>query len=98
MDFRVIICPKCGTKTIVSHITCGITCPGCKIFLNKADYHHEARRDYAKEMKTFCFDFEHWEKKMMEWDEQHIPVIFKTVSIPDEKLFLLLEEEQCLIK
>ena len=91
MDFRLVICPKCGTKNLVSYVTCGITCPKCKIFLNKTDCHQDARKDYAKEMKDFCFNFEQWEKEMKKWDAENIPVDFKTVSIPDEKLLFLLE-------
>ena len=94
MDFRLVVCPKCGTKTLNSYITCGITCSKCKIFLNKTDCHQDARNEYAKEMKDFCFDFEQWKKEMIRWDEENIPVDFKTVSIPDGILLSLLEKNK----
>ena len=89
MNFRIVECPTCNSKEIVSYITCGITCK-CGLFLNSKDTHDDARKEYAKGMKNFCFDFEHWKKEMEKWDEENKLVDFKTVSIPDEKLIELI--------
>ena len=86
MDFRVVVCPKCSHKQIVSYITCGLSCHQCGTFLNALDYHDEARKEYAKGIKEFTNDADKFAIQMKLWDDQNMKVEFKVVSIPDDKL------------
>lgn len=89
MNFRIVICPKCKSNQIVSYITCGVTCK-CGLFINSKNTHDDARKEYAKDMKNFCFDFDHWRIEMEKWDAENKSVEFKTVSIPDNELLKII--------
>ncbi len=91
MDFRIVVCPKCSHKQIVSYITCGTPCHQCHVFLNSIDYHDESRKEYAKGIKEFTSDADKFALQMKLWDDQNKKVEFKTVSIPDETLMKILE-------
>lgn len=97
MNFKLVICPKCGKKHIFDYIVTGSRCFGCDVYLNKDDEDNrkEIRKEQVKSADAFSRNFgefqEHLKREEKRWNIMNVFVRFKTVTIDDEKLLEMVK-------
>jgi len=99
MDFKLVVCPKCGNKQIENLVIVGTYCNSCKIGLhhNSEDIKKDIRQEQVAAADTFSRNFDEFKKRLEReeerWNKENVFVEFKTVTIDDDKLLELLDWE-----